>query len=155
MTSCPLKGLSAANLAVAAVALALFAHGACAQPGPTQPASAESLFGRSTRPGKSLLQYLDTRRGEFRLFDVDGDGVITDADLKLQRQINEAGARATALHSLLQLDLDGDGVITRVEVEAFFAGNLLKTLISQNRGDAAARAPATPGGHRSSDGARH
>jgi len=66
------------------------------------------------------------------------DGAITDADLKLQRQINEAGARATALHSLLQFDLDGDGVITRAEVEAFFAGSLLMALTSQNGGEVSA-----------------
>ena len=138
MISYTLKSLSSLILPLAAVAMTLFAHSACAQPAPAPAASAESLFGRSTRPGETLPQYLDTRRGEFRGFDVDGDGAITDADLKLQRQINEAGARATALHSLLQFDLDGDGVITRAEVETFFAGSLLMALTSQNGGEVSA-----------------
>jgi Ca2+-binding EF-hand superfamily protein len=120
---------------LAAVAMTLFADGACSQPALAPAASAESLFGRSTRPGETLAQYLDTRRGEFRGFDVDGDGAITDADLKLQRQINEAGARAMALNSLLQFDVDGDGVITRAEVETFLAASLLKILTSQNGGE--------------------
>jgi Ca2+-binding EF-hand superfamily protein len=138
MISCTLKNLSSLIPPLAAVAMTLLAHSACAQPAPAPAASAESLFGRSTRPGETLAQYLDTRRGEFRGFDVDGDGAITDADLKLQRQINEAGARATALNSLLQFDLDGDGVITRAEVEISVAGSLTMILISLNGGEVSA-----------------
>jgi Ca2+-binding EF-hand superfamily protein len=118
--------------------LALFAHGACAQSAPAPAASAESLFVRSTRPGETLAQYLDLRRGEFRAFDVDGDGAITDADLNWQRQIQQASARAAALNALLQLDLDGDGVVTRAEVDIFITGSLMMISISQNGGDAAA-----------------
>jgi len=136
MISNILKSLSSLILPLAAVAMTLFAHSACAEPVPA--ASAESLFGRSTRPGETLAQYLDMRRGEFRAFDVDGDGAITDADLKLQRQIHEAGARATALNSLLQFDFDGDGVITRTEVETFIAGSLPMILFSQNGGQGSA-----------------
>ena len=138
MISSTLKNLSPLIRPLAAVAMTLFADGACAQSAPAPAASAESLFGRSTRPGETLVQYLDARRAEFRGFDVDGDGAITDADLKLQRQIHEAGARATALNSLLQFDFDGDGVITRAEVETFIAGSLPMTLISQNGGEASA-----------------
>jgi Ca2+-binding EF-hand superfamily protein len=138
MISYTLKNLSPLILPLAAVAMTLFAHSACAQSAPAPAAPAESLFGRSTRPGETLAQYLDARRGEFRGFDVDGDGTITDADLKLQRQIHEAGARATALNSLLQFDFDGDGVITRAEVETFIAGSLPMILISQNGGEVSA-----------------
>lgn len=122
-------------LPLAAVAMTLLAGSSCAQPAPAPAASAESLLGRSMRPGERLAQYLDARRREFRVFDVDGDGAITDADLKLQLQIDEAAARATALQSLLQFDLDGDGVITRAEVEACLAGSLLNTLAAQNGGE--------------------
>ena len=132
------KNLSTLILRLAAVGMTLFAHNVCAQPAPAPAASAESLFGRSTRPGETLAQYLEARRGEFRGFDVDGDGAITDADLKLQRQIHEAGARATALNSLLQFDSDGDGVITRAEVETFISGSLPMILFSQNAGQVTA-----------------
>jgi Ca2+-binding EF-hand superfamily protein len=138
MISYALKNLSPLVLSLAALGMTLFAHDACAQPAPTPAASAESLFGRSTRPGETLAQHLEARRGEFRGFDVDGDGEITDADLKLQRQIREAGARATALNSLLQFDFDGDGVITRAEAETFIAGSLPMILFSQNAGQVSA-----------------
>jgi hypothetical protein len=116
---------------IAVASLVVFGQTASGQQTPT--ASAESLFGRSTRPGETLAQYLDTRRGEFRAFDVDGDGAITDADLKLQRQIFEAGARAVALHALLQCDFDGDGVVTRAEVEQFFVGNPVVAIFTSSR----------------------
>ena len=80
-----------------------------------------------------MAQYLDRRRGEFRTFDVDGDGAITEGDLNLQRQINEAGARAVALHALLQCDFDGDGVVTRAEVEQFFVGSPVVAIFSNGR----------------------
>jgi Ca2+-binding EF-hand superfamily protein len=138
MISYTLESLSPPIRPLAAVAMTLFAHSAYAQSAPAPAASAESLFGRSTRPGETLAQYLDARRAEFRGFDVDGNGAITDADLKLQRQIHESGARATALNSLLQFDFDGDGVVTRAEVETFIAGSLPMILISQNGGQVSA-----------------
>jgi Ca2+-binding EF-hand superfamily protein len=135
MISSSLRRKSSHILPLAVLAMTLAASTACAQPVFQSSASAEALFGRSTRPDETLAQYLDTRRGEFRAFDVDGDGAITDADLKLQRQINEAGARAMALPTLLQLDLNGDGVITREEVEAFFTGNFIVALFAQKSGE--------------------
>jgi Ca2+-binding EF-hand superfamily protein len=138
MISSALKGLSPLIPPLAAVAMTLFASAACAQSAPASTASAESLFGRSTRPGETLAQYLDARRSEFRSFDVDGDDAITDADLTLQRQIHEAGARAMALSSLLQFDLDGDGVITRTEIETSVTGSLIAILISQDSSEASA-----------------
>ena len=125
MTSSAPKNLSPPIPPFAAVAITLVASGACGQSAEFPAASAESLFGRSTRPGETLAQYLDTRRNEFRSFDVDGDDAITEADLALQRQINEAGARAWALESLLLFDLNGDGIVTRSEVETSVTGSLI------------------------------
>lgn len=124
-------------LAPPLLAVAILSNAACAQPAPTPAASARSLLGRSTLAGETLVQYLDRRGEEFRKFDVDGDSEITEADLKLQRQINEAAVRAGALSSLLQFDLDGDGVVTRDEIETYLAGNMMMILLSQSRGDAA------------------
>jgi Ca2+-binding EF-hand superfamily protein len=138
MTSLALRYPSLRILPLALLAMTLAAPVAGAQPILVPTTSAELLFGRSTRSGETLAQYLETRRGEFRAFDVDGDGAVTDADLKLQRQINEAGARAMALPTLLQLDLNGDGVITREEVEAFFTGNLIVALFAQKSGELSA-----------------
>jgi Ca2+-binding EF-hand superfamily protein len=139
MISSALKNLSPLIPPFAAVAMTLVASGACAQSASAPVASAESLFDRSTRPGETLAQYLDTRRNEFRSFDVDGDGAITEADLTLQRQIHEAGARASALTSLLQFDLDGDGVVARSEVETSIGGSLIAIAIAQEGGEASAK----------------
>jgi Ca2+-binding EF-hand superfamily protein len=138
MISYILKCVSSLVLPLAAVTMTFLGHDACAQPAPMAVVSAQSLFGRSTRPGETLTQYMDARRAEFRGFDVDGDGAITEADLTLHRQIHEAGARATALSSLLQCDFDSDGAVTREEVETFFAGSLATILISQDDRDGAA-----------------
>ena len=140
MISSTLKSPSALITLLAALAITLSAPGARAQSAPVPAASAESLFGRSTKPGETLGQYLDTRRNEFRGFDADGDDAITEADLALHRQIHEAGARASALSTLLQFDLDGDGVITRSEVETSLSGSLMAILISQEGGEASAKA---------------
>ena len=125
------KVMAIKAILIAIVTLVVFGQMVSAQQG--APVSADSLFARSARPGETLAQYLDIRRGEFRSFDADGDGAITDADLKLHRQIHEAGARAMALHTLLQCDFDGDGVVTRAEIEQFFVGNPAVALLSSGR----------------------
>jgi len=99
------------------VALVLSTQAVSAQSIPLPTESAETLFGRSASPGQTLAQYLERRAAEFLTFDIDGDGVITEADIALHRQLAAAMARSMAIRDLLQFDLDGDGVITRAEVE--------------------------------------
>ncbi|MCP3467243.1 EF-hand domain-containing protein [Bradyrhizobium sp. CCGUVB23] len=133
-----LNKLSLPVLPLLAIAMTLLTGGAFAQRAPAPAAPTQSPFGRAIRTGDTLAQYLDRCRAEFRKIDVNGDGGITEADLKLQYQLNEAAARAGTLPSLLQFDLEGDGVVTRAEVETFLAGSMITILMQQSGGDTAA-----------------
>jgi Ca2+-binding EF-hand superfamily protein len=43
-------------------------------------------------------------------------GILTRADIELERRKEQAAARASALSEVMRYDLDGDGVVTRAEI---------------------------------------
>src|SRR5262249_31189477 len=97
---------------------ALGGHGV-AQPQVRTPLDPTEQFIRMIAKPMRLVEYLGQARLLFRMSDLDGDGVISAADLRLNERMAAAQMRANAISQFLRYDLDGDGVVTREEIVEF------------------------------------
>src|SRR5262245_44974710 len=104
-------------------------HGV-AQPQVRAPLDPTEQFIRMITKPMRLVEYLEQARLLFRMSDLDGDGVLSVADLQLADRMFATQMRANAISQFLRYDLDGDGVVTReeiVEVEAMQARMRLRS----------------------------
>src|SRR5262249_41757011 len=87
---------------------ALGEHGV-AQPQLRAPLDHAEQFSLMIAKPMRLVEYLEQARLLFRMSDLDGDGVISAADLRLNERMAAAQMRANAISQFLRYDLDGDG----------------------------------------------
>src|SRR5262249_18994759 len=73
-------------------------------------------FIRTIAKPMRLVEYLEQARHLFRMSDLDGDGEISAAHLRLNERMAAAQMRANALSQFLPYDLGGDGVGTPEEI---------------------------------------
>ena len=70
----------------------------------------------NVRAGVTLVSLLERVIGDVRVADRDDNG-LDAADIALQREVDQASARADAVSEVLQLDLNGDLVVTMEEAQ--------------------------------------
>ena len=67
-------------------------------------------------PNGTLDRYLQQLRTQFRQADADGDGMLSEADIKLHEAAAAANTRGMLSLKIMNADLDGDGVVTEAEL---------------------------------------